>query len=84
LRPALVLCVNALGKVPGAALLAGAIKRLSPGLHGWIERRYRHYRDAGLGAASRHRALPADVASLGPGAQRIAGWLAATGARDGA
>jgi hypothetical protein len=81
LRPALVRGVGALGRLPGAALLAQAARRLFPAPFGWVERRYRHYRDAGLGVASRRRAVAQDMAMLGPQAQRIAGWLASPGAR---
>ncbi len=83
LRPALVRGMDTLEMVPGAGTIARLGHRIAPGLHAWIERRYRHYRDAGLGQAHSRAAASGEMASLGPRAHRIAGWLAGNGAPNG-
>lgn len=83
LRPAMVRAVDVVRALPGGRMVGPAMRRIAPGLHGWLGRRYHYYSDAGLGQPA-PPPVPDMVASLGPRAGRVALWLMpAPGGRDG-
>lgn len=78
LRPMLVRAVTTLRAMPGGRLLIAAVRRLAPGLHGWLRRRYTYYVDSAVGRPM--IAAPVELANLDVGATMVLGWLRRGGA----
>ena len=83
LRPMLVHAVNGVRALPGGSSLGPALRRVAPGVHGFLARRYRYYADAGLGESHAVPATPEAVAALGPQARRVALWLQPVASHEG-
>jgi hypothetical protein len=83
LRPALVRAVNGVRALPGGTALSPALRRVAPGLHSFLARRYRYYADAGLGELPRRPPTPEAIAALGPQARRVAMWLQPAAGHEG-
>jgi len=73
LRPLLVHSVHLLRAMPGGSAGARLVRRLAPGLHAWLVRRYVYYVDVGLGAAA--PAIGAGAGGLDEDARMVLGWL---------
>jgi len=76
LRPMLVRTVDAIRALPGGKTVGPALRRVAPGVHGFLARRYHYYADAGLAEVPpTPPPEPEAVAALGPQARRVAMWL---------
>ena len=77
LRPALVHAVAIARAMPGGKLGFALARRLAPGLHGWLRRRYLYYVDNAVGAPV--AAPRADAAGLDADALIVLGRLRRAG-----
>lgn len=77
LRPALVRVVGVVRAVPGGRAVLGVLRRLVPGLHGWVLRRYLYYTDSAIGAPAVSPA--AEAAMLDSDALIVLGCLRGAG-----
>ncbi len=73
LRPILVQSVNALRALPGGRAGVTLARRVAPGLHAWLVRRYVYYVDVGLGASA--TTTRNDAGGLDADARMVLGWL---------
>lgn len=77
LRPALVRGVRLLRAMPGGALLLRLARRLAPGLHGWLRRRYAYYVDSAVAVPRLHG--EGGAARLDADSRIALGWLCRAG-----
>ena len=74
LRPMLVRTVATVRAQPGGRMLIAAMRRLTPGLHGWLRRRYAYYTDSAIGLPP-VAVPPSEAAQLDVGTMTVLGWL---------
>ena len=77
LRPALVRVVSTVRAVPGGRPALRVLRRIAPGLHGWVLRRYLYYTDNAIGAPAVSQA--AEAATLDSDALIVLGCLRGAG-----
>ena len=78
LRPALVRSVDAVRATPGGATGIALLRRLAPGMHGWLRRRYSFYTDGGAALTVMLPTGPEET-SLDADALIALGWVRRSG-----